>query len=71
MHLSDRESDQTHLNALLAQNLMLIPNLKTDFQKNLKKSQNIAKTKKQDFRTGSSNLVRKHSNKNFLFNKSS
>ena len=38
MHLNDQKSDQTHLNALLTQTFMLIPNLKSDFQKNLKNS---------------------------------
>ena len=39
MHLNDRKSVRTHLNSRLTQNFMLIPNLKSDFQKNQKKSQ--------------------------------
>ena len=49
MQLNDRKSAYTQLNDLLTQNLMLIPNLKSDFQKNLKKPIKIAKTKKHDF----------------------
>ena len=37
MHLNDRKTDRTHLNTLLTQSLMLIPNLKSDFQKKILK----------------------------------
>ena len=37
MQINDRKSDRTQLDPLLTQNLILIPNLKSDFQKkNLK-----------------------------------
>ena len=36
MHLNGRKSDRTHLNLIPTQNLMLIPNLKSELHKNLK-----------------------------------
>ena len=49
MQLNNRKSDRAQLFSLVTQNLMLIPNLKSDFQKNLKKPIKIAETKKHDF----------------------
>ena len=36
MDFNDRKSDRTHLNLLLTEISLLIPNLKSDFQKNRK-----------------------------------
>ena len=47
MNLNGRKLDLTHfyISPLLAQNFMLIPNLKSDFQNKPKKSQKIGKAK--------------------------
>ena len=49
MHLNYRKSDRTHLSTPFNSKLVLIPNLKSDFQKKLKNPQKIAKTKEHDF----------------------